>query len=85
MNPCTWKSCPDQLVAFTAFTPNMVWEIENCGNVTEGTYTVQLGAWNPLDNWMWLDKPFTVEVLERIGPIFIDDYNKQNAIVFQNK
>ena len=34
----------------------------------------QLGAWNPLDDWIWLDKPFLVEVLERIGPIYIDDY-----------
>ena len=33
------------------------------------------GAWNPLDGWMWLDKPFVVEVLERIGPITIDDFN----------
>lgn len=33
------------------------------------------GAWNPLDGWMWLDKPFLVEVLERIGPITIDDFN----------
>lgn len=24
---------------------------------------------------MWLDKPFKVEVLERIGPIYIDDFN----------
>ena len=34
----------------------------------------QLGAWNPLDDWIWLDKPFLVEVLERIGPIYIDDF-----------
>ena len=34
----------------------------------------QLGAWNPLDDWIWLDKPYLVEVLERIGPIYIDDF-----------
>ena len=34
----------------------------------------QLGAWNPLDDWLWLDKPYLVEVLERIGPIYINDY-----------
>jgi hypothetical protein len=39
---------------------------------------VQLGAWNPLDDWMWLDKAFKVEVLERIGPVFIDDFNQIN-------
>ena len=27
---------------------------------------------------MWLDKPFKVEVLERIGPVFIDDFNVIN-------
>ena len=27
-----------------------------------------------LDGWMWLEKPFVVEVLERIGPITIDDF-----------
>jgi hypothetical protein len=37
-----------------------------------------MGAWNPLDNWVWLDKPFTVQVLARVGPIFIDDFNKIN-------
>ena len=36
------------------------------------------GAWNELDDWMWLDKPFKVEVLERIGPVFIDDFNVIN-------
>ena len=65
-------------MAFTAFSPKMIWEIENCGNVTEGSYQVQIGAWNPIDDWMWLDKSFTVEVLERIGPIFIDDFNQIN-------
>ena len=75
MKPCTWKTCPDQLVAYTGFVRQMNWEIENCPNITEGTYNVQLGAWNPLDDWMWLEKSFLVEVLERIGPIYIDDYN----------
>jgi len=52
----------------------MTWSIEHCSNVTEDTYIVQIGAWNPLDGWVWMDKPYTVEVLESIGPIFIDDY-----------
>jgi hypothetical protein len=37
---------------------------------------LQLGAWNPLDGWLWLEKSFLVEVLERIGPIYIDDYQR---------
>ena len=40
----------------------------------ESIHYSQLGAWNPLDDWIWLDKPYLVEVLERIGPIYIDDY-----------
>lgn len=56
----------------------MIWQIEHCANVTEDTYIVQIGAWNPLDDWMWLEKPYKVEVLERIGPIFIDDFNTIN-------
>ena len=39
---------------------------------------MNLGAWNPLDEWIWLEKSFLVEVLERIGPIFIDDFNVIN-------
>jgi hypothetical protein len=34
-----------------------------------------MGAWNPLDKWVWLPQPFTVEVISRIGPITIDDFN----------
>ena len=77
MKPCHYKSCPSQTVAWANFQPNkkMIWDIENCENITEGTYWVQMGAWNPLDDWMWLDKSFRVEVLSRIGPIFIDDFN----------
>ena len=31
-----------------------------------------------LDDWLWLDKSQLVEVLSRIGPIFIDDFNTIN-------
>ena len=75
MSPCTWTSCQDQEARYSGFTPKLVWDIRNCKNVTEDTYNVTLGAWNPLDGWMWLDKPFKVEVLERIGPIFIEDFS----------
>ena len=74
MPTCSWKSCPDQDEAYAGFDQKLNWVIENCGNLTEDTYTVQLGAWNPLDGWVWLEKPFVVEVLERIGPIEINDF-----------
>jgi hypothetical protein len=32
-----------------------------------------MSAWNPIDGWM-SSKPTQVEVLERVGPIQIDDY-----------
>ena len=78
MEPCHWKSCPDQRVKWAGHSPQVTWDIRNCENITEGTYTVQIGSWNPLDDWLWLDKPMTVEVLSRIGPIFIDDFNQIN-------
>ena len=78
MDPCIYKDCDDQEVAFAAHQPTLTWDIRNCPNVTEGTYNVNMGAWNPLDGWLWLDKSFIVEVLERIGPIFIDDFNVIN-------
>ena len=78
MEPCAYKSCPDQNVAYASFSPKLIWAIDNCENISEGTYNVQLGAWNPLDDWLWLDKSQLVEVLSRIGPIFIDDFNTIN-------
>ena len=75
MPPCFWKSCPDQEDDYAAFSPRLSWDIEHCGNISEDTYNVQIGAWNPLDGWLWMQKPFTVEVLETIGPIIIDDFN----------
>lgn len=74
--PCHYKSCPNQNEAYAGFSPKLIWDIENCENITEGTYIVQIGAWNPLDDWLWLEKSFSVEVLSRIGPIFIDDFNQ---------
>ena len=78
MAPCIHKTCPNQDEAYAIFEPKLNWDIMNCPNITEGVYKVNLGAWNPLDEWMWLDKEYTVEVLERIGPIFIDDFNVIN-------
>ena len=73
--PCIYKSCPSPDVLYNGFRPQLAWDIKHCTNITEGVYSVQIGAWNPLDNWVWLDKPFTVEVLARVGPIYIDDFN----------
>ena len=39
---------------------------------TEGEYEATLSAFNPLDGW-YSSKTATVEVLEPIGPIAIDD------------
>lgn len=78
MKPCHYKSCPNQNEAYAGHQPVLKWDIRNCPNITEGTYIVQLGSWNPLDDWLWLDKPMQVEVLSRIGPIFIDDFNQIN-------
>ena len=39
---------------------------------------IKLGAWNPLDDWLWLEKPCLVEVLEGIGPIRVDDFRVIN-------
>lgn len=36
---------------------------------------MMMSAWNPIDGWL-SSKPTTVEVLERIGPITIDDGGK---------
>ena len=43
MPPCTWTSCRDQEVAYGGFTPQLIWDIHNCANVTEDTYNVTLG------------------------------------------
>ena len=37
------------------FEQKLTWLIEHCANVTEDTYIVRLGAWNPLDGWILLD------------------------------
>lgn len=49
------------------------WNIAHCPNVTEGTFDVVVSVWNPLDGWI-SSVVTTVEVLERIGPIHIDDF-----------
>ena len=40
---------------------------------TEDTYDLLLSVWNPLMGWV-SSKPTVVEVLERVGPITIDDF-----------
>ena len=46
MKPCTWISCRDQAASYGGFIPQLVWDIENCKNVTEDTYNVQIGDIN---------------------------------------
>ena len=75
MKPCIYQGCPSSSVMYSGFRPTLSWDIKHCTNVTEGTYSLQLGAWNPLDKWVWLTQPFTVKVLSRIGPITINDFN----------
>ena len=40
---------------------------------TEDTYDLVLSVWNPIDGWVSSQKT-TIEVLERVGPITIDDF-----------
>lgn len=40
---------------------------------TEGTYTLKLSLFNPLDGWMDTDD-ILIEVLSQCGPITIDDW-----------
>ena len=51
--------CPggDQEAAYSGFAPQLIWDIENCANVTEDTYNVTLGGKtlvrfpDPLSQW----------------------------------
>lgn len=40
---------------------------------SEGTYDVIMSTWNPLDGFL-NSVETTIQVMERIGPIYIDDY-----------
>ena len=74
MKSCNYQGCTKQAAKdYQAFSPQLSWEVRHCSNITEDEYEVQMAAWNPLDGWIQLDKPFRVEVLERVGPIQIDD------------
>ena len=75
METCNYKGCTKSAEKMynSSFEPQLSWEIRHCSNITEDEYEVQMAAWNPLDGWLELDKPIRVEVLERIGPIIIDD------------
>ena len=55
------------------FSGQVEWNIGHCPNLTEAVYDVVVSAWNPLDGWI-SSQVTQVEVLERIGPIHIDDY-----------
>ena len=54
-------------------TAAVKWTIDHCKNVTEDTYDLLLSVWNPMMGWM-SSKPTVIEVLERVGPITIDDF-----------
>lgn len=41
---------------------------------TEGSYTVMVGVYNPMDGWVMFPEPIALEVVARAGPIFIDDF-----------
>ena len=49
------------------------WIIHHCPNVSEGTYDVMVSVWNPLDGFRH-SAPTVIKVMERIGPIWIDDF-----------
>ena len=42
MEPCIYKTCPNQDALYEEFTPKLNWDIMNCPNITEGTYQVSL-------------------------------------------
>ena len=41
--------------------------------MSEGTYDVMVSVWNPLDGFRH-SAPTVIKVMERIGPIWIDDF-----------
>lgn len=56
------------------FLPTQQWAISHCGNLSEGTYQVVASVWNPLDGWK-SSQEATIKILERFGPVYIDDYS----------
>ena len=46
--------------------------IGHCPNISESNYKTSISVWNPVDGWY--TKETVVEVLERVGPITIDDF-----------
>ena len=56
-----------------AYMDKYSWIIHHCPNVSEGTYDSSMCVWNPLDGFK-CSTPTVIKVMERIGPIFIDDY-----------
>ena len=42
-NSSSFTTGDDQEAAFSGFSPQLIWDIENCANVTEDTYNVTLG------------------------------------------
>lgn len=63
--------CPNIVRLWVAKTTNIVLCLEF--SQSEGTYNVQVSAFNPLDGWFSTEEVI-VEVLSRCGPITIDDY-----------
>ena len=54
--------------SFSFFSENNLLPLQS-----EGVYTMGVSAWNPVDDWL-SSTPVTVEVIERIGPIDIEDF-----------
>ena len=50
---------------------------------SEGTYTTRMSVWNPLQGFLH-SKLTTIKVMERIGPIFIDDFQQVTDSVSGN-
>ena len=59
----------------SAYKDRYTWIIHHCPNVSEGTYEVMMSVWNPLDGFKH-SQPTVIKVMERIGPIWIDDFQR---------
>ena len=59
----------------SAYKDRYNWIIHHCPNVSEGTYDVLVSVWNPLDGFRH-SAPTQIKVMERIGPIWIDDFQQ---------
>lgn len=65
---CVFKASPGNVFAAADYSSAILFLFFQ----QEGTYDVVLSAWNPLDNWL-SSRSTRVEVLEKVGPVHIDD------------